>query len=275
MPQNDYCLREYQPTSFEQSLASVVAPSDHPMLPLIHCADITRRPGSNVHTAGEILCSGRIEPVLCDVFLEDLVYTYIGRPAYREFTRPVCFILKPLPKLLQNLFLFDTGAYRTERYGRLVDSFQDIHLFRIPATEDAVKRFILKYFGSNENYFFSREARRDEFELEGSLEEFSYRLFCRLNAFSRMNFDDRCRTLENIIRCPVDLNEALQAIVFPRSRCSASDFPGWSGVLPKDVDIMTYDDRNGTATPLECADELSRVLNTYYQKEGYFADNET
>ena len=38
---------------------------------------------------------------------------------------------------------------------------------------------------------------------------------------------------------------------------------------------MTYDDRNGTATPLECADELSRVLNTYYQKEGYFADNET
>ena len=88
---------------FESAISSVRVPRDYPMFPLIHCADLTRREDSNVPTAGDILRLGRIDPVPCDVFSENLVYTYIGRPAYREFKRPVCFILKPLPALLQNL----------------------------------------------------------------------------------------------------------------------------------------------------------------------------
>lgn len=274
MPQQTYQLRDYQTTSFERSLASFALPPDSPMLPLVHCADLTRRPGSNVHTAGEILRTGRLEPVLCDVFGEDLVYTYIGRPAYREFARPVCFVFKPLPELLQNVFLFDTGAYNTERYRQLVDNVQDIHLFRVPAREEEIKKFILKYFGSNENYFLSQESTRDILAHEGSLEEFSYELFCRLSAFSRLHFDDRCRTLENIIRSPVNLEEALQAIVFPRGKCAPDDYPGWDGSLPSGVERMSYEDRDGAASPAECVEELSKVLQAYYRRKGYFPSYE-
>ena len=274
MPQEKYTLRDYQPTNFETAISSVRVPRDYPLFPLIHCADLTQREGSNVPTAGDILRLGRIDPVPCDVFSENLVYTYIGRPAYREFKRPVCFILKPLPDLLQNLFVFDTGAYKESRYLRLVDSLQDINLFRIPASGEAIRKFIMKYFGSNEKYFYSRASGRALNNVMDSLEEFSYETFRVLDSFGRLGFDDRCRTLENIIRSPVVLEHALQGIIFPGGKCQPGDYPGWDGSLPPGADRLLYDDRDGEASPRECLESLTRVLREYYQEKGVFVSDE-
>ena len=273
MPQAEYSLCEYRTTRFETAAASVCVPPDYPMFPLIHCADLTRQTRGAL-SAERILRLGRIEPVMCKVFGEELVYTYIGRPAYREFLRPVCFILKPLPGLLQNLFVFDTGAYSESRYRRLVDSFQDIHLFRIPADMDSVRKFILKYFGSNENYFFSRASGHPLSDPMDSLEEFSYEAFRVLDSFRVLGFDDRCRTLENIIRGPVVLAHALQGVILPESGRRPDDYPGWDGSVPPGVDLMTYDDRNGLASPGECHESLNRVLYGYYREKGVFKSDE-
>lgn len=270
----EYILKAYTPTQFENAISTVQLNDCEPMLPLIHCADFERRPGSNVMTATEIFTAGEIRPVMCDVFHEDLVYTYVGRPAYREFHSPACFILKPLPKLLQNLFLFDTGAYREERYSQLVDSFQDIHLFRIPATADDVRRFIRMYFHGNENYFFSRSAGDEGIQPEESLEEFSYDIFRRLSSFLRLNFDDRCRTLENIIRTPVRLDEALQGIIFPASKVQPAEYPAWNESFYGTLDLMSYDNKGGDASSSECLDALDQMLVQYYRKKGYFTVHE-
>lgn len=268
-----FTLREYRPTRFEMAAADVSVPRDYPMFPLIHCADLRRRTHGTMN-AGDILRLGRIDPVMCNVFGEELVYTYIGRQAYREFPNPVCFILKPLPGLLQNLFVFDTGAYGDNRYRRLVDSFQDIHLFRIPADADSVRKFILKYFGSNKNYFFSRASGHPLSDPMDSLEEFSYEAFRMLDSFRALGFDDRCRTLENIIRGPVALDVALQGVILPAGRRLPDDYPGWDGSVPPGVDVMKYDDRNGLASPEECHESLSRVLYAYYREKGVFASDE-
>lgn len=270
MEHEEYILKEYRPTQFERALESVRIPPSFPMLPLIHCADGVRHSHRDIPTAEDILRSGRIEPVPCDVFSENLVYTYIGRPAYRELTRPFCFIIKPLPALLQNLFVFDTGAYHDERYRKLVDSFQDIHLFRIPAEEEAVKRFIVNYFGNNERYFLSKALRSDAYSLENSLEEYSYVLFGSLSSFGRLGFDDRCRTLENIIRCPIELEQALQGIILPVSWQRSGGHGAEAGKLLQSVDVRTYDDTGESASPAECQAAMNQALYAYYQEKEYF-----
>jgi len=233
------------------------------MFPLIHSADTVRHPDSNNLTAEDILQSGKITPVHCNVFNEDLIYTYVGRAAYREVSRPCCFIIKPIPELLQNTFIFDTGAYYEKRYGMLLDGIQDVNLFRIPADADYIRKFIMRYFGDNKRYLYSHPIRHNEFDNLSQLEEFSYIILKNLTAFDSVGFDDRCRTLENIVRKPIDLKTSLQGILFPQSVFESGKYEKWVGNMPVDLDIMTYDDSN------DCQDSMVRILDRYYQKKGY------
>ena len=159
-----FTLKDYQKTAFEQELSSLKLPPNFPMFPLIHSADTVRHPDSNNLTADDILQSGKITPVHCNVFNEDLIYTYVGRAAYREVSRPCCFIIKSEPELLQNIFIFDTGAYYEKRYGMLLDGIQDVNLFRIPANADYIRKFIMRYFGDNMRYLYSHPVRNNEFD---------------------------------------------------------------------------------------------------------------
>jgi len=84
-----------------------------------------------------------------------------------------------------------------------------------------------------------------------------------LTVFDSVGFDDRCRTLENIVREPIDLRKSLQGILFPQSIFESGKYKKWIGKISADLDIMTYDDSQG------CQDSMVRVLDQYYQKKGY------
>lgn len=264
-----FTLRDYQQTAFERELYSVELPSGFPMFPLIHSADIVSHPDSNNLTADAILRSGKILPVHCDVFNEDLIYTYIGRAAYREVKCPCCFIIKPQPELLQNIFIFDTGAYYEKRYSMLLDNVLDVNLFRIPADSDFIRKFIISYFGDNKRYLYSYPIRHNELDKLSHLEEFSYIMLENLTTFDSIGFDDRCRTLENIVREPIDLKKSLQGILFPQSVLESGRYKEWIEKMPVNLDIMTYDDSSGLADSHACQDSMIKVLDQYYQEKGY------
>ena len=264
-----FTLRDYQQTAFERELYSVELPSGFQMFPLIHSADTVRHPDSNNLTADDILRNGKILPVHCDVFNEDLIYTYIGRAAYREVKCPCCFIIKPQPELLQNIFIFDTGAYYEKRYSMLLDNVLDVNLFRIPADADYIRKFIMSYFGDNKRYLYSYPIRHNELDKLSHLEEFSYIMLENLTTFDSIGFDDRCRTLENIVREPIDLRKSLQGILFPQSVLESGRYIEWIEKMPVNLDIMTYDDSAGLADSHACQDSMIKILDQYYQEKGY------
>ena len=262
-------LKGYKKTRFETSLADVKPDPSMPFFPLIHKADSIRQPGQDKPTALDYFQSGFIEPVPCDVFGENLVYTFIGRPSYRELSMPVCFIIRPAPELIQNIFLFDSGAYYENRYSKIIDNELDINLFRIPANQDMIKRFITLNYGDNTFYYFSLAKEKELYEFMDSEEEFAYLILERIMAFGRVHFDTRCRTLENILRTPISLKKYLMAVILPYSLAENAVFHSFREKCGGSFDVMYYDDSHGSADAVQCNRRIDRVLLKYYLEEGY------
>lgn len=262
-------LKPYEPTGFEKQLQGVSLDPRMPLLPLIHKVDMVKREGRDDPTAADYFESGEIQPVLCDVFGEELVYTFVGRPAFRELRRPVCFILRPEQELLQNLFIFDTGGYFTDRYWRILDNLQDINLFRIPAESDAIRRFITLFFGDNESYFWGDPQKLRDLNPLDSIEEFGFSLLLRMLNFSKLDFDTRCRTLENILRTPIPLGKYLQGVILPESEDANPAFTAFRRRCSSSFETLFYDDEQGQAAAETCNERLDKVLFDYYLDKGY------
>ena len=269
--ENPLALKPYERTSFEDSLERVSVDPGMPLLPLLHTVGLTQRTGREDPIAADYFSTGCILPIPCDIFGENLIYTFVGRPVFPEFQRPVCFLLKPEPELLQNLFVFDTGAYATNRYGTIVENKTDINRFRIPARADAIRRFIAWEFGDNERYYYGLSKDNREFHLMNSQEEFDYSILKKILAYDRMNFDSRCRTLENIIRTPIPLQYYLQGVILPESRKEDAAFREFcSRPLPGFAfDIILYDDEQGRADAKTCNSRLDTALFMYYVDKGF------
>ena len=265
-------LREYQQTGFELQLSGVSLADSGPMLPLIHSADAVRNPDRNEPTAADYFACGQIMLVPCDVFDENLVYTYVGRPAFRELRRPVCLILRPAPELLQNVFVFDTGAYCMDRYSKIVDSIADVNRFRIPADAEAIRRFIKCHFGDNRGYYWSQTNMQREYELMDSSEEFGYSVLVRLLRFSKLEFDTRCRTIENILRTPIPLEKYLQAVIVPMSLAEEETFRAFRQRPEANFEVLQYNDEQGSHPAEYCNTQLETVLFNYYVEKGYVSN---
>lgn len=239
---SNYVLKDYQPTGFGRKLMEVEDYQDIPMLPLIHKADglFVR---DTVKFADDYFKSGMIEPVMCDVFNEEIIYTFVGRPAFNETMFPTCFVIEPAEELLENVFVFDTGAYASDRYEKLIDDHIDINEFRIPAESDYIKRLIASFFGSNIKYYISTNSdikemiKKDSFKHEAL---FDYIVLSCIRQFKALNFDTRCRTIENILRKPIDLKRYLKAIVISTEKARTQEFKNFIEGLGHPIDIIKY-----------------------------------
>ncbi len=264
-------LKKYKKTSFEASITDVKPDPSLPLFPLLHKADSARQSGKEKPTALDYFRSGFIEPVPCDVFGENLVYTFIGRPSYRELSRPVCFVIRPAPELIQNVFLFDTGAYHENRYRKILDNELDINLFRIPADQDMIKRFITLNYGDNAYYYFSLAKDKNLYRLMDSVEEFGYSMLERIVEFKKVFFDTRCRTLENILRTPISLEKYLMAVILPHSLSENQLFLSFCKKAGSSFEIMYYDDSPGSADSVSNNRQIDHILLKYYLEKGYIS----
>ena len=264
-------LREYEKTNFEKSIARVQVDFSMPLLPLIHKADCKRREGQINITALDYFETGVIDPVPCDVFGENLVYTFVGRPSYRELNIPACFIIKPAVELLQNIFIFDSGAYYANYYSKVIDNELDVNLFRIPANEEMIKRFISLYYGDNTYYYFGIGKNTDSLEIKNSVEEFDYLMLARVVEFLKAEFDTRCRTLENILRTPISLEEYLMAVIVPNSMLKNKSFYSFQKRFGESIEIIFYEDDFGQMGATQCNRQIDRALIKYYLEKGYIS----
>ena len=264
-------LKEDEQTNFEKSLAKVQTDFSMPLLPLIHKADCKEREGQTNITALDYFETGVIDPVPCDVFGEDLVYTFVGRPSFRELNIPACFIIKPVEELIQNIFVFDSGAYYANYYSKVVDNKLDINLFRIPANEEMIKKFITLYYGDNTYYYFGIGKNTESQEIKNSVEEFDYLMLVRVVEFLKAEFDTRCRTLENILRTPISLEKYLMAVIVPNSMLKNKSFCSFQKTFGKNIDIIFYDDDFGQMGATKCNRQIDRALIKYYLEKGYIS----
>ena len=268
---NTIKLKKYKTTNFEKSLINVSIDHSMATLPLIHKVDSVRVQKTNLLTAIDYFNSGIIDPIPCNVFGEELIYTYIGRPSYLELNLPTCFVIKPAPELIQNIFIFDSGAYFDNLYKTVVDNKLDINLFRIPANIDMIKRFISLYFGDNTFYYFGLAKNSNQTEIMNSVEEFDYSMLQEIIDFNRAHFDSRCRTIENIIRSSIDLSKYLQAVIIPKSLSINDTFEYFRKNSSTNFDIMIYNDNYGNTSKNICNKQIDCILLHYFQKNGYIS----
>ena len=269
MLDDSYVIKKYSETSFEKSLEHAKDYENIKVLPLIHKAD-GMRVRESVKCSHDYFKSGKIETSKCDVFNEELVYTFVGRPAYKETIFPVCFVLEPDESLLENVFVFDTGAYFEKRYSQIVENDIDINNYRIPANIETIKKIISLFDGNNMKYYISIGTNIEkmmDIDILDSEELFSYALLNSIRKFCDLQFDTRCRTIENVARNPIELSKYLKAIVISTDQSRTKEFNDFISMINRPVDILRYSTFDINAGS-ESNQRVKKILYKYYIKKG-------
>lgn len=174
-----------------------------PDLLLSHCCE-----GQNLT---EIVSDKQFKTKECDVFKEELVYFFYGKPAYITEISPAFFILKKKNKLSKKVRIapFDTGGVKGKCYDVESAKFSklDIEAFCISLeTDDNIftipKKIIMKYYGNNKLYFKGHFQTNYLKNSDGykALSYFS-QIYCRIcadqeHSFGVSNKDPRKTTIE-------------------------------------------------------------------------------
>ncbi len=116
----------------------------------------------------------QIDPRLCPVFKEDLIYLFYGHPAYRSTKGntpnegihlcPVCFVFKPatVSAKVHRIFPCDTGALKravykpkkkTKKKGKSKLGWQDRHELELDPDIASARKHVAHFFATNRSYF--------------------------------------------------------------------------------------------------------------------------
>jgi hypothetical protein len=175
-----------------------------------------------IHLQG-ILDNNAIQPQHCDVYNENLLYLFYGKPAYKpselansnlKFLMPVCFIIKyDAIKAIKRAVAFDSGAYHL--YTDHLHPSMKPEEFHLTPIKDTVKKVVHYFFNNNERYFEGR-ARKDldydplHFQIE------SYHSI--ITSDHKTGVDDRKAAIEVQLDYEIPLNSnIIEAIILPKS----------------------------------------------------------
>jgi hypothetical protein len=155
------------PTSRFAALISAAA-GVAPLLPLTHTTD--------GYWFRDIISAKNLALNYCDVFKEDLLYLFYGRPAYRTSvtTRAtlldafsfVCFVLRtetlPMPR---RIFPFDSGAMSHGLYNAHLHPKMKLHDFEMATDLKEAQKLVDIFYGDNESYFLGRCIKGQKFPI--------------------------------------------------------------------------------------------------------------
>ncbi len=177
----------------------------------------------------EIVETGVLTPKHCEVFSQELLYFFYGRPAYRQNSSealrisarsPIVILLDPdLIACGSRMYPFDTGAFRANRYAHWIHADMSMDDFELACRADAPRRHVASFFGTNLNYL-KLQARRPHHPFDGEYEVDS--MAALLTDPSISSADDRRVAIELQLSEPVPLQAPqVKAIILPEELLQA------------------------------------------------------
>lgn len=175
----------------------------------------------------ELIARSGLDPKKCEVYNEELLYFFLGRPAYRwikpdgtpqDWELPTCFVFNDLPTTsIVRTVPFDSGAHATGRYPSYV---QNVPLQNFEANfSGADRRIVSAFFGSFQNYLRGEARARVELENEFALSPLDAEILSisqLANDVSASGIDDRRFSVEVQCSEPVNFSEySPDAIILP------------------------------------------------------------
>lgn len=202
--------------TLEQAINSIPVATDLPLpLPTVHL--------SVARWFSSIVDVGVLEPRMCSIFAEDLLYLFYGGLFYRTTNSltqdsselPVAFLFDPaMLTSISRYYPFDTGAMAGGRFGawsRPLVEFRD--QFQMPGRGDytAPCKIVHHVFGTNNRYL--RGLVSDDC---GGLPEPFPELYRLISAdLTAAGVDHRQRTIECHLNSPLSLEQHLLWVAFP------------------------------------------------------------
>lgn len=187
-------------------------------LPLLHTCD--------AFTFRDILEELLLKPTLCDVFDENLLYTYYGIPSYRvkfdkATTNPayymICFIINSeSTDTFAKVFPFDSGAFfkLNDVKGSFFHKNTKIDDFRLTGTINSAKRVIKTFYNTNDNYLNQSPSLTKDFSVL-DFEATGYKNL--INSTGNTEFDDRASSIEILFDKEIQLSkDSIKQIIIPK-----------------------------------------------------------
>lgn len=193
-----------RPNNFTEYILKTIPSNERP-LPLTYTTD--------GYGFREFLEDQKLKPGPCNVFNEELLYLFYGRPAYRvgseveptkfNFFFPVCILLNPeCIKVVKRLYPFDSGAFATNLYSEYMHKNFNLDNFLVNPNPNAPGQIpfpetpahiISSFFDNNRNYYDDNIRESVGF---GSL-DFEAQSYYELIKSKRQSiFDDRRSAIE-------------------------------------------------------------------------------
>jgi hypothetical protein len=191
---------------------------------------------------------GYLEPQMCPVFKEKLLYFFYGRPAYRSIAavnigcaarEPVVIVFaQSLATQGIRIYPFDSGAYADNRYDKWMHKKMPLESFELPANSLAPERHVAAFFTSN-NAYMNVIAKMPDPLPAGELEVDCLGRF--LIDVVDMPADDRRCAVELQVRDVVPFNESVVlAIIIPTSLADAPFLKDFQARTASKIELITY-----------------------------------
>jgi hypothetical protein len=191
------------------------------LLPLVH---ITR-----AYAFDAILDGDSLEPSVCDVFKDKILYLFYGRPAYRakegnnarlEFEWPIVFVFDAEKvSEIKRIFPFDTGAFAQQLYSDFFDKESQFMDFALTPSLETARKFVGTFYQDN-NEYYQGETRKNvdiplrQFEAQG-IYELARLPGVQSSKLQGKTRDERSSALEVQVAQAISLKDALIALVLP------------------------------------------------------------
>jgi hypothetical protein len=189
-------------------LQSVEIEQPEPSLPSVYA--------TTAYEFRDLIESGVISPKIDRVFGEAAVWTFYGRPAFRNTNalaalhmHPVAVIFRPnVADACVRIFPFDTGAFASGRYSSI---HPDMTLNAFECPPDAAGKIVSVYFGGNEDYLLSSPR----VDAHRSLRELGTLNF-EAEAYALLLSRHDVPTIEMQFHVSIPINDdTTEAIIFP------------------------------------------------------------
>lgn len=184
------------------------------LLPLLHSCE--------GYSGKKIIASGELQAKLCKVFNKNLLYFFYGKPSYPvaeknqekrtdDYYCPMCFIINTQKVDIYQVFPFDTGAFKGDRYIGFIHRDMELDNFELENNTDAILAYISVMFENNEDYLngICHQVESNMMEIQALLNMF--------NAKGSFQVDERANTLEVITEHNVRLADAVECIILPKN----------------------------------------------------------